>query len=107
MARSHLMRLGSADPDLSDIVSTLDFPELRTNWLLAMAGSGQGFNNLEQQIETLIRDADLPLPLHLRALQLLDRPASARALVRTVSARLPQRAMRHKFLTYWQRPSRA
>ena len=106
IARSHLLRLGSDDPDLARIVDELDLPELRANWLLAMSGSGREVANTHDQINDLLQDADLPFPMHLRALSLLDRPASARRLVRTVSQRFAQRSMRQRFLDLWQAKAR-
>jgi hypothetical protein len=102
VARSHLIRLGADDPDLEPLVEELDLPELRANWLLAMTGSGRAIANTHEQINALLQDADLPLPTHLRSLRLLDRPASARSLVRTVSQRFAQRSMRQTFLGLWQ-----
>ncbi|MFT4840637.1 MAG: hypothetical protein ACJA0V_002757 [Planctomycetota bacterium] len=102
VARSHLLRLGAEDPDLEAMVNELDLPELRANWLLAMAGSGREVAGTHEQMDALLRDTDLPLPMHLRALRLLDRPASARSLVRSVSERFAQRSMRQRFLGIWQ-----
>lgn len=106
VARSHLLRLGADDPGLETLVDKLDMPELRANWLLAMTGSGRAVANTNEQIEALLQDADLPLPMHLRSLRLLDRPASARSLVRTVSQRFAQRSMRQRFLGIWQGKAR-
>lgn len=106
VARGHLVRLGAEDPDLEAIINQLDLPELRANWLLAMTGRGQPVQDTHAQLDALLRDADLPLPTHLRALRLLDRPASARALVRQVSQRFSQRSMRQRFLGFWQGKAR-
>lgn len=106
LARSHLVRLYGDDPELRELVWQLELPELSANWLLAMAGSERREPDTTAQIEALLAAADLPLALHLRALNLLDRPASARALVRSVSERFPHRAMRQRFLRFWQGKAR-
>lgn len=106
VARSHLIRLGAQDPDLTAVIDELGLPELRASWLLAMSGSGQEVAHTHRLLDELLADADLPLPLHLRALKLLDRPASARSLVRSVSQRLPQRSMRLRFLAFWDGKAR-
>ena len=106
VARSHLIRLGDEDPELADVVEELDLPELRASWLLAMSGSGNELPDTHRLLDALLTDVDLPLPLHLRALRLLDRPASARSLVRSISERLPQRSLRQRFLGFWDGKAR-
>lgn len=101
VARSHLVRLGDDDPELEQIVHELDLPELHASWLLALSGSGRERPDTDSRLDDLLRDADLPLPLHLRALKLLDRPASARSLVRAVSERFAQRSLRQQFRSVW------
>ena len=101
VGRSHLIRLGADDPSLAAVVEELDLPELRASWLLAMAGSGHTVAGTERQLEELLQNVDLPLHLHLRSLRLLDRPASARTLVRTISKRFPLRPMRQRFRAFW------
>jgi hypothetical protein len=106
VARSHLIRLGDEDPELAEVVEELDLPELRASWLLAMSGSGNELPDTHRLLDALLADVDLPLPLHLRALRLLDRPASARSLVRSISERLPQRSLRQRFLGFWDGKAR-
>ena len=106
VARCHRVRLGAIDTSLDTVVKELELPELRAAWLLAMAGAGQPLDHTEQQIEALLADTDLPLALHLRALQLVQRPATARSLVRSISERFPQRSVRQRFLAFWQNNAR-
>ena len=47
-------------------------------------------------------DVALRLAMHLRALAWLERPASARALVRSISERFDQRGQRQRFRKQWQ-----
>ena len=107
MARSYLVRLGAADPELAALVQDLELPSLRANLLLAQAAhgdlepGGEAAAERRRQLEELVTEADLPLSLHLRTLAFLDRPASARSLVRMISERFPQRAVRQKFLGQW------
>ncbi|MCU0866261.1 MAG: protein kinase [Planctomycetes bacterium] len=104
MARSYLVRLGAEDPELWALVQELELPSLRANLLLADAAKTTDADQLAaigEQLEQLLDAADLPLSLHLRALALLDRPASARSLVRIISERFPQRAMRRRFVDQW------
>ncbi len=106
VARCHRIRLGAIDSKLAAQVEHLDLPELRAAWLLAMAGAGKPVPDTSMQIEELLTNSDLPLALHLRALKLVERPASARSLVRSISERLPQRSMRQRFLSFWQDKAR-
>ncbi|MEC7725498.1 MAG: hypothetical protein VYD05_08295, partial [Planctomycetota bacterium] len=92
LARCHLLRLGQRDPSLAAQIVTLDLPELHASWLLALAGSEQPLADTADRLDALINASDLPLALHLRALSWLERPASARALVRTISQRFAQRS---------------
>ena len=85
LARCHLLRLGQRDASLAAQIVTLDLPELHASWLLALAGSEQPLADTADRLDALIKASDLPLALHLRALSWLERPASARALVRTIS----------------------
>ncbi|MBL9077967.1 MAG: protein kinase [Planctomycetes bacterium] len=102
MARSYLLRLGQDDTDLQAQVDELDLPELRANWLLALAALGREPADAAAQLEALLRGSDLPLSLHLRALAWMERPASARALVRSIADRLPSRPQRRRFLADWE-----
>lgn len=106
VARCHRVRLGVADATLAADVDELDLPELRAAFLLAMAGSAQELPATRTLIEALLRDSDLPLAAHLRALHLVQRPASASALVRSISERFPQRSVRQRFLGFWQKKAR-
>ncbi len=106
MARSYLLRLGDADAVLPSLVDDLDLPELRVNWLLALAALDRPPADASVQLEQLLHDFDLPLSLHLRALAWMARPASARALVRTIAERLPNRSQRRRFLADWERGAR-
>ena len=102
LARSHLVRLGERDEDLIDLINDLDLPELHATWLLATAAAGAPVTDAAAQLDQLLKNADLPLALHLRALAWLDRPASARSLVRRISERFDQRAQRKRFRQQWQ-----
>lgn len=106
VARCHRVRLGAIDTKLAAQVEELDLPELRAAWLLAMAGSGKPVADTSVQIEALLANSDLPLALHLRSLELVERPASARTLVRSISERFPQRSVRQRFLSFWQGKAR-
>jgi tetratricopeptide (TPR) repeat protein len=99
MARGYLLRLGDEDETLKALVNELELPSLRANWLLARAVRGDATTTA--QLEEVVATADLPLSMHLRALALLDRPAAARSLVRTIAERFPQRSMRRRFLAQW------
>jgi tetratricopeptide (TPR) repeat protein len=104
MARTYLVRLGAADPDLPALVQELELPSLRANLLLADAARCSDpaeHEALAQQLEQLLAATDLPLSFHLRALAFLDRPASARSLVRMIAERFPQRTVRRRFLAQW------
>ena len=102
VARCHRVRLGAIDPKLEAIVEQLDLPELRAAWLLSRTGIGKPVQDTAEQLESLLADTDLPLALHLRGLHLLQRPASARSLVRSISVRFSQRSVRQRFLAFWQ-----
>ena len=99
MARGYLLRLGDEDEALGALVSELELPSLRANWLLARAVRGDAAPTAE--LEEVLATADLPISMHLRALAWLDRPAAARSLVRTIAERFPQRSMRRRFLAQW------
>lgn len=101
MARGNLVRLGHDDPTLSAFVDELALPSLRANLLLALAGRGLASEADRHQLADLLDGVDLPLAMHLRALAWLDRPASARALVRSIAVRFPQRSVRQRFLAEW------
>jgi hypothetical protein len=101
MARGYLARLGADDPHLAAVVDELALPSLRANLLLAKAGRGEADVALRDELAAMLGSVDLPLSLHLRVLALLDRPASARALVRQIAERFAHRAMRQRFLALW------
>ncbi|MGC3970500.1 MAG: AAA family ATPase [Pirellulales bacterium] len=101
MARGYLVRLGADDDALAALVDDLALPSLRANLLLAEAARGGPTDAISQALEELLDTANLPLSLHLRALHWLARPASARAIVRTIAERFPQRAARHRFAAHW------
>lgn len=101
MARTYLVRLGDDDPDLPAIVDDLALPSLRANLLLANAARGMPTLGLAEALDALLAEADLPLSLQLRALLFLDRPASARSLVRTIAERFQHRTTRQRFLQLW------
>lgn len=101
MARSYLVRLGDHDPDLGDLVEELGLASVTVNWLLARAARGLLAPGELATVEALVADADLALSIHLRALALLDRPASARTIVRSIAERLPSRSARRQFLAEW------
>jgi tetratricopeptide (TPR) repeat protein len=101
LARTFLLRLGADDDVLEGLVTELELPELRGNLLLARAARGDAPATAAAELAQLVASADLPLSLHLRILAWLDRPASARSLVRTIGERFHQRAVRQRFLSQW------
>ncbi len=101
MARAYLVRLGDDDPALETLVAELELPLLRANLLLARAARGAVDRQAMAALAELIATTSLPLSLQLRALACLDRPASARSLVRTIADRFPQRPGRQRFLAQW------
>ena len=105
-ARCQLQRLGNADRELADIVREVDVPGLWTAWLLALAAEDRALPDTEARLDQILQNADLPFPLHLRALTWLERGASARTLVRQISQRLPERSMRKRFEQFWPRNAR-
>ncbi|MCK5944756.1 MAG: protein kinase [Planctomycetes bacterium] len=105
-ARCQLVRYGADDADLPALIDELDLPELHASWLLAMAGSGRPVADTAARLDALLQDTDLPLSVHLRALAWLERPASARSLVRAVSERFVQRTERKRFVQQWQGSAR-
>ncbi len=107
MARTYLARLGASDPGLFERIETLDLPSVRVNFLLAEHGEAKVLPpTAVEALEALLLDTDLPLPLHLRVLARLDRPAMARSLVRAVADRLPNRGQRRRFLAEWGKGAR-
>jgi serine/threonine protein kinase len=110
MARTYLVRLQhpAADEGLDAMLQELALPSLRANLLLARlaAGASQDAAADTAELATLVQDIDLPLSMHLRALAWLDRPASARSLVRTIAERFPQRSARLRFQAQWANGSR-
>ncbi|MCB9885161.1 MAG: protein kinase [Planctomycetes bacterium] len=107
MARTYLARLGAVDPDLAERIEALDLPSVRVNFLLAEHGESKVLPDAAvEALEALLEDADLALPLHLRVLARLDRPAMARSLVRAVAERLPNRGQRRRFLAEWGKGAR-
>lgn len=101
MARAYQLRLGNDDPELGALVEALELPSLRINYLLATAARAPLVAADLAAVEELLANADLPLSLQLRTLTLLDRPASARSLVRSIAERVPNRAARGRFLAEW------
>ncbi len=101
MARGYLVRLGELDGDLPALVTELELPSLQANLLLAHAARGRADAETNANLEDLLASTVLPLSLHLRALAWLNRPATARSLVRTIAERLPQRALRQRFVAQW------
>ena len=79
LSRAYSVRLGEDDPELEPMVQELDIPSLHANWLLAMAESNRALADTAVRLEHILANADLPLPLHLRALYWFERPASAGA----------------------------
>lgn len=106
MARSYLVRLGDDDAALPAQVAELELPELRANLLLAESARGRANEATTAALEELLANVDLPLSLHLRVLTYLNRPASARSLVRTIAERFPQRAVRQRFVAHWTAAAR-
>lgn len=106
MARVYLVRLGDVDDGLDALVEELGLPSIRANLLLARAATGTAPVDAAEQLESLASDSVLPLSLQLRTLAYLDRPASARALVRMIAERFPRRADRQRFLAQWQAGAR-
>lgn len=109
MAAIHAYRLGSGPrPELAAI-EELGLPELLLALHLAVAGRSRlvgdavAADAATAAALALVRTADLPLPLHLRALVLADRPASARTLLRGIAERIPSRTSRRRFLREWER----
>lgn len=106
MARGYLVRLGDDDPELPALVAELELPSLRANLLLAEAARRGTDEAMMQALDELLDNADLPLSLHLRVLTCLNRPASARSLVRSIAERFPHRPMRQRFLAHWTNGTR-
>ncbi len=102
VARAHLVRLGADDEALQERADALDLPELHAVLLLAFAGSGRPLPATAERLDSLLDTADLPLGVHLRALTYLERPASARSLLRSIGQRFSRRSMRQRFLHHWQ-----
>ncbi|MGC6488941.1 MAG: hypothetical protein ACON4Z_14935, partial [Planctomycetota bacterium] len=100
-ARCYLVRLGREDAALRETIDALGLPQLQVSWLLAEAGRGRAPADAAETLDALLAAIDLPLSLHLRALTWLDRPASARSLVNSVSQRLGQRSQRQRFRKHW------
>ena len=101
MARTYLVRLDQDDGEgLEALLEDLTLPSLRANLVLARAARGEAIDARESLTE-LISGSDLPLSIHLRVLAWLDRPATARSLVRLIAERFPQRALRQRFLQQW------
>lgn len=106
MARGYLLRLGATDDTLEALVDELDMPSLRANWLLALAARDLAPDSTAAQLDQLMEYSDLPLAMHLRVLAWLERPASARSLVRSIGERLPNRVVRRRFLAEWSAGAR-
>ncbi|MCB9879966.1 MAG: serine/threonine-protein kinase PknK [Planctomycetes bacterium] len=109
VARAQLVRLGAADDGLAELVLELDLPEVHASWWLAQAMTApeRAPADLAERFEEVLANVDLPLPLHLRVLAWLERPASARSLVRSIAERFPERSIRQRFRAMWQRGARA
>ena len=101
MARAYLHELGAADDALAGDVEDLALPAVTATWLLARAARNEATASDREILDTLVDEVDLPLSLHLRALRHGNRSASARALVRVIADRIPQRRARRRFLTLW------
>ena len=107
MSRTYLVRLGLEDADLPAKLETLDLPSVRVNFLLAEYGEARVLpQDVAASLEALLEEADLALPMHLRVLARLDRPAMARSLVRSVAERMPSRGQRRRFLAEWSKGAR-
>ncbi len=106
MTRCYLLRLGESDDGLRDLVDELDMPSLRANWLLAMAAHDRAPDPTRSELEQSIEHVSLPFSIHLRVLAYLERPVAARTLVRSVAERIPQRALRRRFLAEWSSGAR-
>lgn len=106
MTRAYLLRLGDDDPELGALVDELDLGSVRVNWLLARNARGKLDATELAAVEELVANVDLPLSLHLRALALLDRPATARSIVRNIGERMPGRQSRRRFLAEWEKGGR-
>ena len=101
MARAYLFGLGDDDATLGADVEALALPSVQANWLLARAARGELTAIDREVLDALVAGANLPLPIHLRALRVAERPASARSLVRTIAQRMPDRRTRRRFLVLW------
>ena len=102
MARTYLVRLGLDDGEgLDAMLDDLGLPSLRANLLLARAARGTAGPETREALTELLSSSDLPLSIHLRVLAWLDRPATARSLVRMIAERFPQRSVRQRFLQQW------
>ena len=103
LARTYLVRLGvlAHEDGLDAMVAQLELPEIRANLLLARAALGRAEPTTTEALNELLASSVLPLSIELRALQWLDRPAAARALVRSIAEKLPTRTVRQGFLQLW------
>jgi len=106
MTRCYLLRLGVPDDELVSLVDELDLPSLRANWLLAMAARDHALDGTTAELEQALEHVRLPLSIHLRVLAFLERPVAARTLVRSIAERMPQRALRRRFLAEWSAGAR-
>ena len=101
MARTYLARLGDPEDGLEAMVLELELPEIRANLLLARALTGGEAEPIREVLAELVDASNLPLSVQLRALHWLGRDVEARALVRNVAGKLPQRGLRQSFLAQW------
>lgn len=108
LASIHLLRLGDDDEALPAAVEALGLPQLQTALLLAQCaranerGDVAAARECAQRALDLCNHADVPLALHLRALQAAHLEASARALVRSIATRFRDRRTQRRFLATWE-----
>jgi hypothetical protein len=112
LAAIHLVRLGADEPELAATVESLGLPQLQAALLLATAARAVAPDaarhdtelaaRCRQQALDLCSSADLPLPIHLRALAMAGLDASARSLAQSIAERFPDSRSRRRFLRTWE-----